>query len=117
MGPGGCWRPPEQRRWVSVCWRQGDGGGQSLWAGFLRDGASGCECGSPSMPASAGAPGGAGQGGGCSSLVSHLYSVGAWKFVSFSASHTDKATNPLNKDLDWDGINAFCEQLNKELEG
>ncbi|NWW46421.1 GGA1 protein, partial [Pedionomus torquatus] len=30
---------------------------------------------------------------------------------------TDKETNPLNKDLDWDGINAFCEQLNKELEG
>lgn len=29
----------------------------------------------------------------------------------------DKATNPLNKDLDWDSINAFCEQLNKELEG
>ncbi|KFO81691.1 ADP-ribosylation factor-binding protein GGA1, partial [Cuculus canorus] len=29
----------------------------------------------------------------------------------------DKATSPLNKDLDWDGINAFCEQLNKELEG
>ncbi|NXE35831.1 GGA1 protein, partial [Ptilorrhoa leucosticta] len=29
----------------------------------------------------------------------------------------DKATNPLNKDLDWDGISAFCEQLNKELEG
>ncbi|NXD63209.1 GGA1 protein, partial [Eolophus roseicapillus] len=29
----------------------------------------------------------------------------------------DKATNPLNKDLDWDGINGFCEQLNKELEG
>ncbi|NWX43500.1 GGA1 protein, partial [Steatornis caripensis] len=33
------------------------------------------------------------------------------------SSATDKATNPLNKDLDWDGINAFCEQLNKELEG
>ncbi|NXJ29783.1 GGA1 protein, partial [Dicrurus megarhynchus] len=29
----------------------------------------------------------------------------------------NKATNPLNKGLDWDGINAFCEQLNKELEG
>ncbi|NWU26971.1 GGA1 protein, partial [Dyaphorophyia castanea] len=29
----------------------------------------------------------------------------------------NKATNPLNKDLDWDGINAFCEQLSKELEG
>nr|XP_013803373.1 PREDICTED: ADP-ribosylation factor-binding protein GGA1 isoform X2 [Apteryx mantelli mantelli] len=23
----------------------------------------------------------------------------------------------MNKDLDWDGINAFCDQLNKELEG
>ncbi|NXN20162.1 GGA1 protein, partial [Indicator maculatus] len=39
------------------------------------------------------------------------------RFFSLSPSHTDKATNPLNKDLDWDGINAFCEQLNKELEG
>uniref|UniRef100_A0A8B9VBA7 Golgi associated, gamma adaptin ear containing, ARF binding protein 1 n=1 Tax=Anas zonorhyncha TaxID=75864 RepID=A0A8B9VBA7_9AVES len=29
----------------------------------------------------------------------------------------DKATSPLNKELDWDGIGAFCEQLNKELEG
>ncbi|XP_067165605.1 ADP-ribosylation factor-binding protein GGA1 isoform X2 [Apteryx mantelli] len=29
----------------------------------------------------------------------------------------NKATNPMNKDLDWDGINAFCDQLNKELEG
>ncbi|NWJ10377.1 GGA1 protein, partial [Crypturellus undulatus] len=29
----------------------------------------------------------------------------------------DKATNPLNKELDWGGISAFCEQLNKELEG
>uniref|UniRef100_A0A8B9EV44 Golgi associated, gamma adaptin ear containing, ARF binding protein 1 n=1 Tax=Anser cygnoides TaxID=8845 RepID=A0A8B9EV44_ANSCY len=29
----------------------------------------------------------------------------------------DKATSPLNRDLDWDGIGAFCEQLNKELEG
>ncbi|XP_067415552.1 ADP-ribosylation factor-binding protein GGA1 isoform X2 [Emydura macquarii macquarii] len=32
-------------------------------------------------------------------------------------SHINRATNPLNKDLDWDSINAFCEQLNKELEG
>ncbi|XP_074864826.1 ADP-ribosylation factor-binding protein GGA1 isoform X3 [Carettochelys insculpta] len=32
-------------------------------------------------------------------------------------SRINKATNPLNKDLDWDSINAFCEQLNKELEG
>ncbi|XP_068521808.1 ADP-ribosylation factor-binding protein GGA1 [Anas acuta] len=29
----------------------------------------------------------------------------------------NKATSPLNKELDWDGIGAFCEQLNKELEG
>ncbi|KAM9206120.1 ADP-ribosylation factor-binding protein GGA1 isoform 2-T2 [Mergus octosetaceus] len=29
----------------------------------------------------------------------------------------NKATSPLNRELDWDGIGAFCEQLNKELEG
>uniref|UniRef100_A0A8D0CFP2 Golgi associated, gamma adaptin ear containing, ARF binding protein 1 n=1 Tax=Salvator merianae TaxID=96440 RepID=A0A8D0CFP2_SALMN len=32
-------------------------------------------------------------------------------------SRINKATNPLNKDLEWDNINAFCDQLNKELEG
>uniref|UniRef100_A0AAY4ACQ5 Uncharacterized protein n=1 Tax=Denticeps clupeoides TaxID=299321 RepID=A0AAY4ACQ5_9TELE len=30
---------------------------------------------------------------------------------------SDKATNPLNREADWDGIKAFCEQLNHELEG
>ncbi|XP_019370794.1 PREDICTED: ADP-ribosylation factor-binding protein GGA1 [Gavialis gangeticus] len=29
----------------------------------------------------------------------------------------NRATNPLNKSLDWDGIDAFCQQLNKEPEG
>uniref|UniRef100_A0A4W3HYM6 Golgi-associated, gamma adaptin ear containing, ARF binding protein 1 n=1 Tax=Callorhinchus milii TaxID=7868 RepID=A0A4W3HYM6_CALMI len=29
----------------------------------------------------------------------------------------NKATNPLNRDLEWDYIQAFCDQLNKELEG
>ncbi|XP_059582398.1 ADP-ribosylation factor-binding protein GGA1 isoform X2 [Alligator mississippiensis] len=29
----------------------------------------------------------------------------------------NQATNPLNKSLDWDGINAFCQQLNKEPDG
>ncbi|XP_034258932.1 ADP-ribosylation factor-binding protein GGA1 [Pantherophis guttatus] len=32
-------------------------------------------------------------------------------------SKINRATNPLNKDLEWDNINAFCDQLNKELEG
>ncbi|XP_020643331.3 ADP-ribosylation factor-binding protein GGA1 isoform X1 [Pogona vitticeps] len=32
-------------------------------------------------------------------------------------SKINRATNPLNKDLQWDSINAFCDQLNKELEG
>ncbi|XP_042325255.1 ADP-ribosylation factor-binding protein GGA1 [Sceloporus undulatus] len=32
-------------------------------------------------------------------------------------SRINRATNPLNKDLEWDSINAFCDQLNKELEG
>lgn len=31
--------------------------------------------------------------------------------------HTDKATNPLNKEADWDCINGFCDQLNDEPEG
>uniref|UniRef100_A0A670XPD7 Golgi associated, gamma adaptin ear containing, ARF binding protein 1 n=1 Tax=Pseudonaja textilis TaxID=8673 RepID=A0A670XPD7_PSETE len=32
-------------------------------------------------------------------------------------SRINRATNPLNKDVEWDNINAFCDQLNKELEG
>lgn len=32
-------------------------------------------------------------------------------------SKINQATNPLNNDLKWDSINAFCDQLNKELEG
>ncbi|KAJ8384129.1 hypothetical protein AAFF_G00208310 [Aldrovandia affinis] len=32
-------------------------------------------------------------------------------------SRINKATNPLNKDTDWDSIRDFCEQLNNELEG
>ncbi|KAJ8363325.1 hypothetical protein SKAU_G00121560 [Synaphobranchus kaupii] len=32
-------------------------------------------------------------------------------------SRINKATNPLNKDTDWDSIQAFCDQLNNELEG
>uniref|UniRef100_A0A8C5WXG9 Golgi associated, gamma adaptin ear containing, ARF binding protein 1 n=1 Tax=Laticauda laticaudata TaxID=8630 RepID=A0A8C5WXG9_LATLA len=38
--------------------------------------------------------------------------------VLFGCSVDDnRATNPLNKDVEWDNINAFCDQLNKELEG
>lgn len=29
----------------------------------------------------------------------------------------DKATNPLNKETDWDNIKSFCEQLNNEPDG
>lgn len=29
----------------------------------------------------------------------------------------DKATNPLNKETDWDNIKGFCDQLNNEPEG
>uniref|UniRef100_A0A2K5IWI1 VHS domain-containing protein n=1 Tax=Colobus angolensis palliatus TaxID=336983 RepID=A0A2K5IWI1_COLAP len=28
-----------------------------------------------------------------------------------------RATNPLNKELDWASINGFCEQLNEDFEG
>lgn len=30
---------------------------------------------------------------------------------------SDKATNPLNRETDWDSIKAFCEQLSNEPEG
>uniref|UniRef100_H3ACH4 Golgi associated, gamma adaptin ear containing, ARF binding protein 1 n=1 Tax=Latimeria chalumnae TaxID=7897 RepID=H3ACH4_LATCH len=32
-------------------------------------------------------------------------------------STINKATNPCNKDLDWENIRAFCELLNKDFEG
>uniref|UniRef100_A0A8D3CDA4 ADP-ribosylation factor-binding protein GGA1-like n=1 Tax=Scophthalmus maximus TaxID=52904 RepID=A0A8D3CDA4_SCOMX len=32
-------------------------------------------------------------------------------------SRINKATNPLNKENDWDGIKGFCDQLNNEPEG
>ncbi|KAI1884570.1 hypothetical protein AGOR_G00227750 [Albula goreensis] len=32
-------------------------------------------------------------------------------------SRINKATNPLNRDTDWDSVNGFCDQLNNELEG
>ncbi|XP_067830645.1 ADP-ribosylation factor-binding protein GGA1 [Heptranchias perlo] len=32
-------------------------------------------------------------------------------------SQLNKATNPLNRELEWNYIQAFCDQLNKELEG
>jgi hypothetical protein len=30
---------------------------------------------------------------------------------------TDAATNPANRDEDWETIIKFCEQINRELEG
>uniref|UniRef100_A0A3Q2XJH1 Golgi associated, gamma adaptin ear containing, ARF binding protein 1 n=1 Tax=Hippocampus comes TaxID=109280 RepID=A0A3Q2XJH1_HIPCM len=32
-------------------------------------------------------------------------------------SRINRATNPLNRETDWSSINAFCEQLNNDLEG
>ncbi|XP_067089276.1 ADP-ribosylation factor-binding protein GGA1-like [Osmerus mordax] len=32
-------------------------------------------------------------------------------------SRINRATNPLNRDTDWEGIHAFCDQLNNDLEG
>lgn len=37
-------------------------------------------------------------------------------FVCFQF-YTDKATNPLNKEIDWDSIKGFCDQLENEPEG
>ncbi|MGH0182230.1 UNVERIFIED_CONTAM: hypothetical protein FKN15_008785 [Acipenser sinensis] len=32
-------------------------------------------------------------------------------------SHINRATNPLNRELEWESIQTFCEKLNKDLEG
>ncbi|XP_038550878.1 ADP-ribosylation factor-binding protein GGA1-like isoform X1 [Micropterus salmoides] len=32
-------------------------------------------------------------------------------------SRINRATNPLNRDTDWNSIHAFCDQLNNDLEG
>uniref|UniRef100_A0A8C7M0M7 Golgi associated, gamma adaptin ear containing, ARF binding protein 1 n=1 Tax=Oncorhynchus kisutch TaxID=8019 RepID=A0A8C7M0M7_ONCKI len=42
-------------------------------------------------------------------------SVGELELESLTKSY--KATNPLNRDTDWDSIQAFCDQLNNDLEG
>ncbi|ERE85156.1 ADP-ribosylation factor-binding protein GGA1-like protein [Cricetulus griseus] len=39
-----------------------------------------------------------------------------WPILTSSAP-TDRATNPLNKELNWASINGFCEQLNEDFEG
>lgn len=31
--------------------------------------------------------------------------------------HPDKATNPLNKETDWDNIKGFCDKLDSEPDG
>uniref|UniRef100_A0A8C0S2F0 Golgi associated, gamma adaptin ear containing, ARF binding protein 1 n=1 Tax=Canis lupus familiaris TaxID=9615 RepID=A0A8C0S2F0_CANLF len=37
--------------------------------------------------------------------------------ATMALSPTDRATNPLNKELNWASINGFCEQLNEDFEG
>lgn len=45
------------------------------------------------------------------------------KFIEMQLSkfslcyNADSATNPVNRDEDWETITKFCEQVNKELEG
>uniref|UniRef100_A0A6Q2X937 Golgi-associated, gamma adaptin ear containing, ARF binding protein 1 n=1 Tax=Esox lucius TaxID=8010 RepID=A0A6Q2X937_ESOLU len=38
-------------------------------------------------------------------------------FNNLLSLSADRATNPLNKEADWDSIQSLCEQLNKEPEG
>lgn len=44
----------------------------------------------------------------CNTYTSELTSV---------ACFSDKATNPLNKETDWENIKSFCDQLNNEPDG
>lgn len=38
-------------------------------------------------------------------------------YLNFLCYNADSATNPVNRDEDWETITKFCEQVNKELEG
>uniref|UniRef100_A0A672N8U2 ADP-ribosylation factor-binding protein GGA1-like n=1 Tax=Sinocyclocheilus grahami TaxID=75366 RepID=A0A672N8U2_SINGR len=38
-------------------------------------------------------------------------------FLTFLMSPVDKATNPLNRETDWESIQLFCDQLSDEPEG
>lgn len=51
-------------------------------------------------------------------LVICLY-VGFVSLSDFfsSVSPVDKATNPLNREADWESIQLFCDQLSNEPEG
>ncbi|MGH0146647.1 UNVERIFIED_CONTAM: hypothetical protein FKN15_022637 [Acipenser sinensis] len=37
--------------------------------------------------------------------------------MSYKSCCCDRATNPLNRELEWESIQTFCEKLNKDLEG
>lgn len=37
--------------------------------------------------------------------------------LNFYSFFLDKATNPSNRQEDWEHIMAFCERVNKDLEG
>lgn len=53
--------------------------------------------------------------------ILHLHTTDSDVVAAFSpyvfSLHTDKATNPLNKETDWDTIKGFCDQLNNEPDG
>uniref|UniRef100_A0A8D3CY33 ADP-ribosylation factor-binding protein GGA1-like n=1 Tax=Scophthalmus maximus TaxID=52904 RepID=A0A8D3CY33_SCOMX len=40
-----------------------------------------------------------------------------WCGTKIRFKKTHRATNPLNRDTDWSSIQAFCDQLNNDLEG
>ena len=41
----------------------------------------------------------------------------SFRQVTLALCSPDRATNPLNKELNWASINGFCEQLNEDFEG
>jgi hypothetical protein len=46
-----------------------------------------------------------------------LFSLLVITVAFFSVLSQDKATNPSNRQEDWEYIIGFCDQINKELEG
>lgn len=46
-----------------------------------------------------------------------LYCFFSWLVICSLSLAKDKATNPSNRQEDWEYIIGFCDQINKELEG
>ncbi len=51
------------------------------------------------------------------SVISSYLSITFTSLIMFQIFFLDRATSPSKRDEDWEAIMAFCDRVNKELEG